>query len=904
MRMQRTARRVLLALFLPLLLGAAAASTPDMPEASIHPRFPLLDDGGQNVLDSQGAVSTMRTCGQCHDTEYIESHSFHTTLGLDLQTQAGTTSSERPWDTSPGLFGRWNPISYRYLSPPGDERLDLTTPAWVQFFGLRHVGGGPAVRSRDGRPLESVESVAPHDLETHIADPFTGEMREWDWRESGVVEMNCFLCHIPNPDNDARAAELEAGRFRWANTATLARTPVVERRGERWVWNREAFDSNGQVDLRGLRLQDPANDNCGQCHGLVHSDPDVPVLLAGCTPEYWSTITTGQLISPHRISASGMNLAGKQELTRSWDVHAERLLECTDCHFSVNNPVYRQESESSRPSHLVFDGRRLDIGEYLERPSHQFAKGQSAQGLLAPELDSTMRRCEGCHSVEMNHDWLPYKDRHFAVMSCEACHIPRLHAPARKQVDWTVLTAEGKPVSACRGVDNVEPAANVLIAGYAPVLLPRSELGGQTRLAPYNLISSWFWVEGDPARPVRIEDLRAAILPGGSYDPELVALLDDDGDGRIETRELRLDTAEKVQWVEARLGALGLANPRIAAETQPYAINHNVTGKGWAVRDCASCHGSDSRLGRDFMLALHVPGGVLPQIVKDSNVELAGEIRQDADGRLYFRPSPKAAGLYVLGHDTVRWANAVGLLALFGVVATIVTHAGLRYRSSRQLAHAGAPLLSQAYMYSAYERLWHWLQALAILALIVTGLQIHYPDTLAFFGFATAVRVHNIIGFVVIVNALFAAFYHLASGEIRQYLPAPRGFFGQAIEQAVYYVHGIFRGQPHPFEKIPERRLNPLQQITYLGILNLLLPFQVVSGLAMWGAQRWPDLAGRLGGLGFLAPAHNLGAWLFGAFLLMHLYLTTTGRTPLSNVRAMVVGWDEIEAPSVAGRKS
>ena len=32
------------------------------------------------------------------------------------------------------------------------------------------------------------------------------------------------------------------------------------------------------------------------------------------------------------------------------------------------------------------------------------------------------------------------------------------------------------------------------------------------------------------------------------------------------------------------------------------------------------------------------------------------------------------------------------------------------------------------------------------------------------------------------------------------------------------------RGEPHPFEKQPGKRLNPLQQVTYLAILNVLLP--------------------------------------------------------------------------------
>ncbi|MGD8320373.1 MAG: cytochrome b/b6 domain-containing protein, partial [Gemmatimonadota bacterium] len=213
------------------------------------------------------------------------------------------------------------------------------------------------------------------------------------------------------------------------------------------------------------------------------------------------------------------------------------------------------------------------------------------------------------------------------------------------------------------------------------------------------------------------------------------------------------------------------------------------------------------------------------------------------------------------------------------------------WRASRALPLQADRQGPPVYMYPTYERIWHWLQALAIIALLLTGIEIHVTRT-GIVDFAVAVRLHNILGFVVVGNAIFAALYHLASGEIRQYLPRPRGFFAQAIDQASFYLSGIFRGHDHPFEKSPERKLNPLQQVTYLAILNVLLPLQIVSGLLMWGAQRWPAVDGMLGGLVFLAPVHALGAWAFAAFLVLHVYLTTTGATPTANIRAMVGGWE------------
>ena len=38
-------------------------------------------------------------------------------------------------------------------------------------------------------------------------------------------------------------------------------------------------------------------------------------------------------------------------------------------------------------------------------------------------------------------------------------------------------------------------------------------------------------------------------------------------------------------------------------------------------------------------------------------------------------------------------------------------------------------------------------------------------------------------------------------------------------------------------------------------------------------------------------------AWLFGSFIVLHMYLTTTGEKPLDGVIAMINGWDEVEVP-------
>jgi thiosulfate reductase cytochrome b subunit len=253
-----------------------------------------------------------------------------------------------------------------------------------------------------------------------------------------------------------------------------------------------------------------------------------------------------------------------------------------------------------------------------------------------------------------------------------------------------------------------------------------------------------------------------------------------------------------------------------------------------------------------------------------------------------------AGGRYVFGHNRANWADWIGAIAFAGVLTGVAAHGGLRAYAAIRTPRPPA-LARRVYMYAVYERFWHWLQSLVIVLLLFTGLIIHRPDIFAVFSFRHVVLTHNVLAAILVVNAALSLFYHLASGEIRQFLPRPYGFFDQAIVQARYYLTGIFKGAAHPFEKTPERKLNPLQQFTYIAILNVLLPLQVLTGALMWGAQQWPAAAATFGGLPLLAPVHSLCAWLFGAFIVAHVYLTTTGRAPLTSINAMIDGWDEVE---------
>ncbi|MBK9926835.1 MAG: cytochrome b/b6 domain-containing protein [Anaerolineales bacterium] len=855
----------------------------------LHPDFALLDSNGDNVLTSGKSISTMQTCGQCHDTKFIQQHAFHSDLGLS------DYKNTKDFNASTGTFGKWDPLTYRYLSQTGDERLDMSTAEWLKLNGSRVVGGGPAETSREGQALTSISSTSKN-YETAILNK-NGNVEAWDWNASGTMEMNCFLCHIESPNTAARAGFIRSGWFGNANTATLLGLGIAEHDGstDTWTWNPESFNENSELKADVIKIQDPTNANCAACHGEVHTDAIEPLTITACDLNNPQTATTGQVVASQKISESGINLSNKAEANRSWDIHAERQLQCTDCHFSINNPVYSDVSQKSQPSHLLYDPRKLDIGEYLKQPDHNFARGQSAQFTIAPELKGTMRRCESCHDAKKGHaDWLPYIDTHMNAVACETCHIPQMYAPAIQSYDWTVLTTNNEPVKTCRGIEGDPNSVTSLVTGYKPVLLNRNNIDGDQLLAPYNLITTYYWVYDDATgnkRPVRLMDLESAYFEDSKYAADVMSTFDANKDGSLSDTELKIDSSAKEEAVKAKLTALGLNNPRIEGLSQPYSINHNVTRGENAVNDCKACHNDESRVSQPIMLSGYAPNGTLPVFDANNNVNASGEIVTGADGAVYYNPVPANDKMYVFGSSRVNWIDWLGALMFVGSLLGVVGHGTLRYFSSRKQAH-GPVRTERVYMYEPYRRFWHWLQTASIVILLFTGLIIHRPDIFGAFSFRGVVTVHNVLAVILVVNAILSLFYHLATDRIREFIPRPYGFFDDAILQAKYYISGIFKGEGHPFEKRPDSRMNPIQKATYFGILNVLLPLQIITGALMWLVQKYPNI---LGGLPFLAPFHSLVAWTFATFILVHVYMTTTGATPLEAMRAMVTGYEEVE---------
>ena len=198
--------------------------------------------------------------------------------------------------------------------------------------------------------------------------------------------------------------------------------------------------------------------------------------------------------------------------------------------------------------------------------------------------------------------------------------------------------------------------------------------------------------------------------------------------------------------------------------------------------------------------------------------------------------------------------------------------------------------MKKIYLYTRFERFWHWAQGALILLLAATGFEIH--GTWTFFGFDQAVAIHDFCAWSWLGLYVFIVFWLATTGEWKQYVPTMEKIY----DVAMYYASGIFRGEAHPVPKTVRRKHNPLQRLTYLSISAALIPFQIGTGLLYLFYNEWPALGiKQYLTLDVVAFLHMAGAFGFLAFIVVHVYMTTTGHSVSAHIIAMFTGWEEIE---------
>ena len=199
--------------------------------------------------------------------------------------------------------------------------------------------------------------------------------------------------------------------------------------------------------------------------------------------------------------------------------------------------------------------------------------------------------------------------------------------------------------------------------------------------------------------------------------------------------------------------------------------------------------------------------------------------------------------------------------------------------------------MKKVYIYHKFERFWHWTQALLILFFILTGFEIHGYYHL--FGFKSAVNLHTKTAIIYIITYITIIAWLFFSGEWIQYFPKLRGLGKGLWSQIKFYLSGIFKGEEHPSPKTPVDKFNDLQRLTYFILLFFLLPLMIISGILYMNYSSF-HANGFIYNLKYVAYFHSFMAFFFVAFVIGHVYLTTTGFKPLSAIKAMLTGWEEM----------
>ena len=199
-------------------------------------------------------------------------------------------------------------------------------------------------------------------------------------------------------------------------------------------------------------------------------------------------------------------------------------------------------------------------------------------------------------------------------------------------------------------------------------------------------------------------------------------------------------------------------------------------------------------------------------------------------------------------------------------------------------------VVERIYLFTYFERFWHWSQAALIITMALTGFEIHglYP----LFGFETAVMIHTTAAWILIGLWIFAIFWHLTTGEWKQYIPTTE----RIIAVVRYYSLDIFSDKPHPYHRTRLRKHNPLQRLVYLALWVVINPAIWISGWLYLFYNSWSSWGlDSLLDLDVVAFVHAAAAFLIVAFLVGHVYLVTTGRTVFEHVKAMITGWEEVD---------
>ena len=202
------------------------------------------------------------------------------------------------------------------------------------------------------------------------------------------------------------------------------------------------------------------------------------------------------------------------------------------------------------------------------------------------------------------------------------------------------------------------------------------------------------------------------------------------------------------------------------------------------------------------------------------------------------------------------------------------------------------------YLYPKWLRVWHVLNALLFLILIVTGLSMQYTDkeNAAFVvGFSIAVKWHNFAAIALTINYIIFVTGNIFTKNGRYYNISRQNFISDLMVQLKYYSWGMFKGEKHPFPVTELRKFNPLQKVTYVLAMYIAVPLLIISGFGLLFPEITIKSIFGVSGLILTDILHITMCFFLSIFMIIHIYTCTLGAKPTSLFWGMISGYHRDE---------
>ena len=324
---------------------------------------PVLDENGNptgetEVVGIPRPISTRETCGACHPYDRIV-RGYHFQMGFDELYPPTPGDEGMSPHRGPGFYGKWQALYQRELAPWHFEdpaQVDLTPWEWVTSCGICHPGGGPAEFDRTGQRYD--ERLATEPSLTWMGN---GDYHESPWTVTGVIEADCFICHLDHYEYSLRVQTMKKLNYEYAATAGTMLGyvwgSVKNAQQPKVYYDPDIFMADDKV---ALHIQMPEDRPCTWCHGM----------------------------------------SSVQKRGSSWhsqymqDVHTEQGIGCTDCHTNDIRHNFAKGSSSSQTVRQDLDGTMLSCEECHAQEAHG-APNETHQFL--PPLHLERIDCTACH---------------------------------------------------------------------------------------------------------------------------------------------------------------------------------------------------------------------------------------------------------------------------------------------------------------------------------------------------------------------------------------------------------------------------------------------------------------------------------------------------------------------------